>query len=36
MQGHVSWCVIVKKQIKKGITETEQKEEEKKEATERN
>lgn len=36
MQRHVSWCVTVKKQIKKKITETEQKEEQKKEATERN
>ena len=36
MQRHVSWCVTVKKQIKKKITETEQKEEQKKEATETN
>ena len=30
MQRHVSWCVTVEKQIKKKITETEQKEEQKK------
>ena len=35
MQRHVSRCVTVEKQIKKKITETEQKEEQKKETTER-
>ena len=35
MQRHVSQCVAVEKQIKKKMTETEQKEEQKKETTER-
>ena len=35
MQRHVSRCVTVEKQIKKKITETEQKEGQKKETTEK-
>ena len=35
MQRHVSRCVTIEKQIKKKITETEQKEKKKKETTER-
>ena len=35
MQRHVSRCVTIEKQIKKKITERKQKEEQKKETTER-